>query len=110
MLIAEEEKANAMNLAVSCAQELVKMCDTNEPLWKKKRLDNENVCLNEEEYKKMFLWPPMNDDDRFRREASRAKAVIMMNSTTLVKAFLDAVRIKSKAHFFKYIFKNSLVT
>ncbi|XP_010439958.1 PREDICTED: homeobox-leucine zipper protein HDG4-like isoform X2 [Camelina sativa] len=90
VLIAEEEKAIAMELAVSCCQELIIMCDVNEPLWTKKRLDNESVCLNEEEYKKMFLWPPMDDDDRFRREASRAKAVVMMNSMTLVKAFLDA--------------------
>ncbi|EOA18644.1 hypothetical protein CARUB_v10007218mg [Capsella rubella] len=90
MLIAEEEKAIAMELAVSCAQELVKMCETNEPLWTQKRLDDENGCLNEEEYKKMFLWPPKTDDDRFRREASRAKAVVMMNSISLVQAFLDA--------------------
>ncbi|CAA0395627.1 Homeobox-leucine zipper protein HDG4 [Arabidopsis thaliana] len=90
MLIAEEEKAIDMELAVSCARELAKMCDINEPLWNKKRLDNESVCLNEEEYKKMFLWPLMNDDDRFRREASRANAVIMLNCITLVKAFLDA--------------------
>ncbi|XP_010449572.1 PREDICTED: homeobox-leucine zipper protein HDG4-like [Camelina sativa] len=90
VLIAEEEKAIAMELAVSCCQELIIMCDINEPLWTKKRLDNESVCLNEEEYKKMFLWPPTDDDDRFRREASRAKAVVMMNSMTLAKAFLDA--------------------
>ncbi|CAE6190639.1 unnamed protein product [Arabidopsis arenosa] len=90
MLIAEEEKAIAMELAVSCAQELAKMCDINEPLWSKKRLYNDSVCLNEEKYKKMFFWPPMTDDDRFRREASRANAVIMMNCINLVKAFLDA--------------------
>ncbi|XP_020872468.1 homeobox-leucine zipper protein HDG4 [Arabidopsis lyrata subsp. lyrata] len=90
MLIAEEEKTIAMELAVSCAQELAKMCGINEPLWSKKRLYNDSVCLNEEEYKKMFFWPPMTDDDRFRREASRANAVIMMNCINLVKAFLDA--------------------
>lgn len=97
MLIAEEEKMIAMELAVSFAQELAKMCDINEPLWSKKRLYNDSVCLNEEEYKKMFFWPPMTDDDRFRREASRANAVIMMNCINLVKAFLDAVRI-SQTH------------
>jgi len=96
MLIADKEKAIDIELAVSCARELAKMCDINEPLWNKKRLDNESVCLNEEEYKKMFLWPLMNDDDRFRREASRANAVIMLNCITLVKAFLDAVRISQK--------------
>ncbi|CAA7042973.1 unnamed protein product [Microthlaspi erraticum] len=84
-LISEEEKAAAMDLAVSCVQELEKMCETIEPLWNKKM----SVSLNEEEYKKMFQWPPM-DDGRFRREASRANEVVLMNSITLVNTFLDA--------------------
>ncbi|KAL1200634.1 Homeobox-leucine zipper protein HDG4 [Cardamine amara subsp. amara] len=88
MLIAEKEKVIVMDLAVSCVHELVKMCGIDEPLWNKKRLDNESVCLNEEEYKKMFHHN--NNGDRFRREASRAKAVVIMNSITLVNTFLDA--------------------
>ncbi|KAL0854907.1 hypothetical protein Bca101_060059 [Brassica carinata] len=89
LLITEEDKAVAMDLAVSCVQELAKMCATNEPLWNKKRSDNERVSLNEEEYKKMFQWPSV-DDNHFRREASRASTVVIMNSITLVNAFLDA--------------------
>ncbi|CAH2078754.1 unnamed protein product [Thlaspi arvense] len=99
LVIVEAEKETVMDLAVSCAHELAMMCDTNEPLWSKKRSENGSVCLNEEEYKKMFSCPPMNDDDhnknnnngdRFRREASRANAVVFMNSINLVNAFLDA--------------------
>ncbi|VVB01373.1 unnamed protein product [Arabis nemorensis] len=89
--IAEEDKAVVMVLAVSCVQELVKMCYTNEPLWYEKRLENKEslLYLNEDEYKELFLCPPM-DKCRFRREASRANGVVFMNSTTLVNAFLDA--------------------
>ncbi|KAL0641901.1 hypothetical protein Bca4012_066138 [Brassica carinata] len=90
LLITEEDKAIAVDLAGSCVQELAKMCATNEPLWNKKRSDNERISLNEEEYKKMFKWPSV-DDNRFRREASRASAVVIMNSITLVNAFLDAM-------------------
>lgn len=111
--IAEEEKAIVMDLAVSCVQELTKMCDTNEPLWNKKRSDNEeSVCLNEEEYKKLFQWPSM-DNDRFRREASRANGVVIMNSTTLVNAFLDAVRKKKsnyRLHFEKLTININVLT
>ncbi|VVB12701.1 unnamed protein product [Arabis nemorensis] len=89
--IAEEDKAVVMAFAVSCVQELVKMCYTNEPLWYEKRLENKEslLYLNEEEYKELFLWPPM-EKYRFRREASRANGVVFMNSITLVNAFLDA--------------------
>ncbi|KAJ0251294.1 Homeobox-leucine zipper protein HDG4 [Hirschfeldia incana] len=89
LLITEEDKAIAMGLTLSCVQELAKMCFTNEPLWNKKGADNERISLNEEEYKKMFQWPSM-DDNHFRREASRASTVVIMNSITLVNAFLDA--------------------
>ncbi|CAH8333157.1 unnamed protein product [Eruca vesicaria subsp. sativa] len=89
LLIAEEDKAIAMDLAVSCVQELAKMCDTDDPLWNKKRSDNERISLNEEEHKKMFPWPSM-DNVHFRREASRANTVVIMNSIALVNAFLDA--------------------
>ncbi|WZZ79370.1 hypothetical protein YC2023_099942 [Brassica napus] len=89
LLITEEDKAIAMDLAVSCVQELAKMCATNEPLWSKKGSENDRISLNEDVYKKMFQWPSV-DDNHFRREASRANTVVIMNSITLVNAFLDA--------------------
>ncbi|KAF2620280.1 hypothetical protein F2Q68_00040323 [Brassica cretica] len=48
LLITEEDKAIAMDLAVSCVQELAKMCATNEPLWSKKGSDNDRISLNED--------------------------------------------------------------
>ncbi|KAJ4901445.1 Homeobox-leucine zipper protein HDG5 [Raphanus sativus] len=91
MLLADEEKVIAMEIAVSCVQELTKMCNTEEPLWIKKKSDKmggEVLCLNEEEYRRLFPWP--NNKGDFRREASKANAVVIMNSITLVDAFLNA--------------------
>lgn len=96
MLLADEEKVIAMEFAVSCVQELTKMCVTEEPLWVKKKSDkigDEILCLNEEEYMRLFPWPMENHNNKgdFRREASKAYAVVIMNSITLVDAFLNAV-------------------
>lgn len=104
LLIAEEDKAVAMDLAASCVQELAKMCATDEPLWNKKRSDNERISLNEKEYKKMFHHWPSVDDNHFRREASRANTVVIMNSINLVNAFLDAVSKTSLSCFFIYTY------
>nr|BAB10227.1 homeobox protein [Arabidopsis thaliana] len=95
MLLADEEKVIAMEFAVSCVQELTKMCDTEEPLWIKKKSDKiggEILCLNEEEYMRLFPWPMENQNNKgdFLREASKANAVVIMNSITLVDAFLNA--------------------
>ncbi|KAG7536143.1 START domain [Arabidopsis suecica] len=95
MLLADEEKVIAMEFAVSCVQELTKMCDTEEPLWIKKKSDKiggEILCLNEEEYMRLFPWPMENHNNKgdFHREASKANAVVIMNSITLVDAFLNA--------------------
>ncbi|CAL0314171.1 unnamed protein product [Lupinus luteus] len=89
-LLMEEEKPLALDLAASSIDELVRMCHTHEPLWIR---SSENVMevLNFEEHARMFPWP-MNLKHRseVRREASRDSAVIIMNSVTLVDAFLDA--------------------
>ncbi|CAA7014658.1 unnamed protein product [Microthlaspi erraticum] len=99
LLLADEEKIIAMEFAVSCVQELTKMCNTEEPLWIKKKSDKigaETLCLNEEEYTRLFPRPMENHNNNnnnkrdFRREASKANAVVIMNSITLVDSFLDA--------------------
>lgn len=91
-LILEEEKSPVMDLALSSMDELVKMCHTNEPLWVR-ATDTGKLVLNLEEYTRMFSWsvnlkqyPP-----EFKTEATRDTAVVIMNSITLVDAFLDAV-------------------
>ncbi|KAE9596921.1 hypothetical protein Lal_00007260 [Lupinus albus] len=89
-LLMEEEKSLALDLAASSIDELLRMCHTHEPLWIR---SSENVMevLNFEEHARMFPWPlNLKHRSEVRREASRDSAVIIMNSVTLVDAFLDA--------------------
>ncbi|KAE8731929.1 Homeobox-leucine zipper protein ROC3 [Hibiscus syriacus] len=91
LFLMAEEKTIAMELAMSAVDELVKMCRTNEPLWIR-NIENGKELLNLEEHAKVFHWP-LNLEQRsseFRIEASRDRAVVIMNSMTLVDAFLDA--------------------
>lgn len=92
-ILMEEEKTIAMELAMSSTDELVKMCRTNEPLWVRNNETGREV-LNPQEHSRMFHWP-LNLKQRsseFRTEASRDSSVVIMNSITLVDAFVDAVR------------------
>ncbi|XVE65330.1 hypothetical protein DITRI_Ditri07aG0172500 [Diplodiscus trichospermus] len=91
LVLMDEEKTVAMELAMSSMDELVKMCRASEPLWIRNH-ENGKELLNLEEHARMFHWP-LNLKQRssdFRNEASRDSAVIIMNSVTLVDAFLDA--------------------
>ncbi|KAI3453370.1 hypothetical protein Pfo_010033 [Paulownia fortunei] len=90
-LILEEEKALALDLAVSSMDELVKMCHTAEPLWVR-ATDMGKQVLNLEEYTRMFSWSVTfkQQPPEFRTEATRDTAVVIMNSITLVDAFLNA--------------------
>lgn len=90
-LLMEEQKSLALELAASSMDELVKMCHANEPLWIRSS-ENEREMLNFEEHARMFPWPlNLKNRSEPRTEASRDTAVIIMNSVTLVDAFLDAV-------------------
>ncbi|KAK8626303.1 hypothetical protein V6N13_133954 [Hibiscus sabdariffa] len=91
LILLDEEKNIAMELAMSAVDELVKMCRANEPLWIRNNKNGKEL-LNLEEHAKMFHWP-LNLEQRsseLRTEASRDSAVVIMNSITLVDAFLDA--------------------
>ncbi|XP_059441662.1 homeobox-leucine zipper protein HDG5-like [Corylus avellana] len=90
-LLSEEEKSMAMELAASSVEELVKMCKGSEPLWMSSN-ENGREVLNFEEHARMFRWPLnlKQHSNELRTEASRDSAVVIMNSITLVDAFLDA--------------------
>lgn len=86
----EDEKSLAMELAASSMAELVKMCQMNEPLWI--RSENDREVLNFDEHARVFQWPlNLKQRNELRNEATRDSAVVIMNSVTLVDAFLDAV-------------------
>ncbi|XP_042503933.1 homeobox-leucine zipper protein ROC3 [Macadamia integrifolia] len=90
-LIMEHEKPLALELAMTAANELVKMCQAGEPLWGRNSNDVKEV-LNLEEHVKMFPWPNgfKRQQNEMRTEASRGSALVIMNSITLVESFLDA--------------------
>ncbi|GAV84633.1 Homeobox domain-containing protein/START domain-containing protein [Cephalotus follicularis] len=93
LVLLEEEKSLAMDLAISSADELVKMCQANEPLWIRNG-ENGKETLNREEHARMFPCP-LNlklHSIEFRTEATRDTSVVIMNSVTLVDAFLDATK------------------
>ncbi|KAH7514954.1 hypothetical protein FEM48_Zijuj11G0145100 [Ziziphus jujuba var. spinosa] len=87
----EEEKSLALDLAMSSMDELIKMCQSSQPLWIRNN-ENGREVLNLEEHARTFPWPLnlKQHSSEFRTEASRDSAVVIMNSITLVDAFLDA--------------------
>ncbi|KAK9052843.1 hypothetical protein SSX86_029473 [Deinandra increscens subsp. villosa] len=92
LIIMDDEKPLAIQYALSFMDEVVKMCRVGEPLWTQVT-DAGKEVLNFEEHAKMF--PCMNigrklDPNELRYEASRASSVVIINSITLVDAFLDA--------------------
>ncbi|KAK4728267.1 hypothetical protein R3W88_021255 [Solanum pinnatisectum] len=90
-MILEEEKSLAMELALSSMDELVKMCTSSDPLWIRAPNDSGREVLNVEEYSRMFPWPVgvKQNGNELKIEATRSSAVVIMNSITLVDAFLD---------------------
>jgi len=107
VVLMEEGKGLAMELALSSMDELVKMCHANEPLWIR-NIENGKEVLNLEEHGRMFPWPSnlKQNSSETRTEATRDCAVVIMNSITLVDAFLDAVSpSKFQKNFFELLTK-----
>lgn len=93
LMIGEEQKTIALKLAMSSLTELLKMCVIDEPLWVRLTGCDKEV-LDTEEYRILFPRPmSLNQQpgDQLRTEASRGAAVVLMNSLSLVQAFMDAV-------------------
>ncbi|XP_071705243.1 homeobox-leucine zipper protein HDG5-like [Rutidosis leptorrhynchoides] len=92
LMIMDDEKPLAIQYAISFMDEVVKMCRVDEPLWTQVNDVAGKEVLNLDEYAKMFplFNSRKNDLGEFKYEASRAKSVVIINSITLVDAFLDA--------------------
>ncbi|KAF6148540.1 hypothetical protein GIB67_042499 [Kingdonia uniflora] len=91
ILIMEHEKPLALELAMNVMEELVSMCQVDETLWVSSGNGNTEL-LNAEEHSRLFLWRSnfKQNSGQFRMEATRESTVVIMNSITLVDAFLDA--------------------
>ncbi|XP_039142308.1 homeobox-leucine zipper protein ROC3 [Dioscorea cayenensis subsp. rotundata] len=91
MIIMDQDKAMALDLAMTARDHLYQMCQTNEPLWV--RHSDGLEVMDVEEHAKMLPWPVDVKHEQtcdFRTEATRGSALVIMNSITLVDAFLDA--------------------
>ncbi|KAG1362009.1 Homeobox-leucine zipper protein ROC3 [Cocos nucifera] len=91
IVIMDHDKPLVLDLAMTAADQLLRKCHTNEPLWVRDG-SNAREVLDLEEHSRMFPWPmdlkQLHGD--FRTEATRDTALVIMNSITLVDAFLDA--------------------
>ncbi|CAH8251226.1 unnamed protein product [Arabidopsis lyrata] len=78
----ESDKPVIIDLAVAAVEELVRMVQVDEPLWK-------SLVLDEEEYARTF---PRGIGPRpagYRSEASRESAVVIMNHVNIVEILMD---------------------
>nr|CAD1845050.1 unnamed protein product [Ananas comosus var. bracteatus] len=91
MPIMDQDKPLVLDLAMTAADQLTRMCHTSGPLWVRNTGDGTEV-LDLDEHGRMFPWPIDSKEQHmeFRTEATRDSALVIMNSITLVDAFLDA--------------------
>ncbi|RWW23524.1 hypothetical protein GW17_00012228 [Ensete ventricosum] len=124
MLIMDQDMPLVVDLAMTAADHLVRMCNTTEPLWVRRGGTTTVEVLDLEEHARMCPWPMdlKQQQGMFRTETSRDSAMVIMNSITMVDAFLDAVSHQQmhaelqflsplvparEAHFFRYCQQNS---
>ncbi|KAL5538731.1 hypothetical protein UlMin_045965 [Ulmus minor] len=88
--ISDMDKSLMGDIAENAMEELLRLLQTNEPLWIKSPTDGREV-LNLESYGTMF--PRVNShlkNPNLRIEASRDSGVVIMNGSALVDMFMDA--------------------
>ncbi|KAL2342303.1 hypothetical protein Fmac_003588 [Flemingia macrophylla] len=87
--LSDMDKSLMSDIASNALEELLRLLQTNEPLWLKSNADDRDV-LSCEAYERMFPKPnsrPKNPNVRV--EASRDSEVVFMNSLALVDIFMD---------------------
>lgn len=84
------ERSMFLELALAAMDELVKMAQTDEPLWMPGLVAGKET-LNQEEYLRMF--PPCigMKPNGFVSEATRETGMVIINSLDLVETLMDAV-------------------
>ena len=100
--VPEQDRQQVLDLAATAADTLAKMCRAGEPLWVRCRGASSEVMVADE-HARMFSWPVDGGKQgggsaaaaAARTEGSRDSAVVIINSITLVDAFLDAVSFQS---------------
>jgi hypothetical protein len=95
--VQEQDTQLVLDLAAAAADNLAKMCHAGVPLWARPGGGNSEVMVAEG-HARMFTWPvdegkQSSAATAARTEGSRDNTVVIMNSITLVDAFLNAVSI-----------------
>lgn len=100
--LSDMDKSVMMDIAKNAMDELIRLLQTDEPLWTKGHKDGMEI-LNIDNYKRLF--PRHNDtlkNPNVRTEASKASGVVMMNSLQLMDMFVDSVKCQSLIMFVFY--------
>ncbi|XP_022964504.1 homeobox-leucine zipper protein ANTHOCYANINLESS 2-like [Cucurbita moschata] len=85
------ERSMLLELALAAMDELVKMAQTDEPLWIGS-LEGGREILNQEEYMRTFTPCIGMKPNGFVTEASRETGMVIINSLALVETLMDANR------------------
>ncbi|KAK3157235.1 hypothetical protein QOZ80_2AG0118080 [Eleusine coracana subsp. coracana] len=96
--VQEQDRQLVLELAANAADTLARMCRAGESLWVRRAGGGAGAeVMVAEEHTRMFSWPGdggkqgvVSVDAAARTEGSRDNAVIIMNSITLVDAFLNS--------------------
>ncbi|KAI3517885.1 hypothetical protein L1887_17106 [Cichorium endivia] len=90
--LSDMDKSVMADIASNAMDELIRLVQTNEPLWTKCQNDGMDV-LNLDNYKRIFSRPNDNlKNPNVRTEASKASGVVVMNSLQLVDMFVDSTK------------------
>ena len=84
------ERSMLLELALAAMDELVKMAQTEEPLWVRS-LEGGREILNLEEYMRAFTPCIGMKPNGFVTEASRETGMVIINSLALVETLMDSV-------------------
>ncbi|KAK4483449.1 hypothetical protein RD792_010636 [Penstemon davidsonii] len=83
------ERSMYLELALSAMDELVKLAQTDEPIWLRS-LEGGREILNQEEYKRNFTPCIGMRPNGFVTEASRESGMVIINSLALVETLMDS--------------------
>ncbi|MBA0806517.1 hypothetical protein Gohar_005968, partial [Gossypium harknessii] len=91
VVISDMDKSLMSDIAANAMEELLRLLQTNEPLWLKSTNNGKDV-LNLESYERIFPKPSNTHfkSPNIRVEASRDSGVVIMNGLALVDMFMDS--------------------
>lgn len=89
----DADKPIVIELAVAAMEELIRLAQTDEPLWMNQNSDNNDLILNEEEYARTFPRGIGPKSLGLKSEASRESAVVIIDYLHLVEILMDVVLV-----------------